>query len=87
MAPTQQKALLLQTKQGEFAVGTIDVPKPGPGEILVKVEAAGLNPVDWVVQAYGIFVTEYPAVLGSDSAGEVVELGEGVTSFVVGDKV
>ncbi|OSC97715.1 GroES-like protein [Trametes coccinea BRFM310] len=85
--PTQQKALFLQAKQGEFAVGTRPVPKPGPGEILVKNEASGLNPVDWKIQTYGIFVDKYPTVLGIDAAGVVEAVGEGVTIFKTGDKV
>ena len=45
----QENALLLLEKQGDFTVGELDVPKPGPGELLVKVIAAGLDPVDWKV--------------------------------------
>ncbi|KAI9061179.1 GroES-like protein [Trametes sanguinea] len=85
--PTQQKALFLQAKQGEFAVASRPVPKPSPGEILVRNEASGLNPVDWKIQAYGIFVEKYPVVLGIDAAGVVEAVGEGVTRFKTGDKV
>lgn len=46
-----------------------------------------LNPVDWKIQKEGIFLENYPAVVGSDASGEVVELGEGVTSFKKGDRV
>ncbi|KAG5720977.1 Zinc-type alcohol dehydrogenase-like protein C2E1P3.01 [Termitomyces sp. T112] len=84
---TTQKALLLESKQGKFVVGSRDIPKPGPGELLVKVLATGLNPVDWKIQKYGIFVTEFPAVLGTDLAGTVEVVGEGVTSFKKGDRV
>ena len=87
MAPSSQKALLLDAKFGKFVVGTIPVPKPGPGEILVKIQAAALNPVDWKVQKYGIFADKFPAVLGMDIAGGVEELGEGVTDFKIGDRV
>ena len=83
----KQKALLLLEKQGDFAVREIDVPKPEPGEILVEVRATGLNPVDWKIQKIGFAVSEYPAVLGSDSAGVVKEVGEGVAGFEVGDRV
>jgi len=87
MAPTKQKALLLEYKQGPFTVSEIDVPRPGPGEILVKTISAGLNPADWKVQAYGLFYETFPAIVGSDGAGIVEELGEGVTEFEVGDKI
>ncbi|GBE88087.1 GroES-like protein [Sparassis crispa] len=85
--PSEQKALLLQSKQGSLAVGTIDVPKAGPGELLVKTESTALNPVDWKIQSYGIFATDFPAVLGTDAAGIVEEVGEGVSGFAVGDRV
>jgi NADPH:quinone reductase-like Zn-dependent oxidoreductase len=49
--------------------------------------ASALNPVDWKVQKLAYFVTDYPAVIGSDSSGEVVEVGEGVTNFAKGDRV
>lgn len=87
MAPTQQKVLYLTKKQGSFEVHTADVPKPGPGQILVKVEATALNPVDWKIPAHGLFIEAFPAILGSDAAGTVEELGEGVTGFAKGDRV
>ncbi|GBE88144.1 chaperonin 10-like protein [Sparassis latifolia] len=83
----QQKVLFLQSKQGKFAVGTTAVPTPGPGELLVKVEATALNPVDWKIQAGGFMITEYPAILGGDVAGTVEAIGEGATGFTVGDRV
>ncbi|PSR83376.1 hypothetical protein PHLCEN_2v5755 [Hermanssonia centrifuga] len=85
--PTQQKSLLLLEKQGPFAIQNTDIPEPGPGELLVEIHATALNPVDWKIQVYGIFIQDYPAVLGQDAAGIVKELGEGVASFAVGDKV
>lgn len=85
--PSEQKVLYLESKQGPFVVHTAPTYVPGPGEILVKVEATALNPVDWKIQAYGFFVEDYPSVLGTDGAGTVEELGEGVTGPAKGDKV
>lgn len=85
--PTQQKALLLQTKQGEFVVGTRPVPKPAPGEILVKNEYVALNPADWKIRELGFMIQTYPAVLGIDASGTVEAVGEGVDKFKLGDKV
>lgn len=81
------KALFLLEKQGDYAVKDVPTPKPGPGELLVEIEATGLNPADWKIHDYGVFITEYPAVLGTDAAGIVKEIGEGVTGFAPGDRV
>ncbi|KAF5372165.1 hypothetical protein D9758_005050 [Tetrapyrgos nigripes] len=90
MSQPLQKALLLQTKQGSFAVSTIPRPLSAtPGELLVKVMASGLNPGDWKVKEYGWFLADdhYPAILGADVAGEVEEVGNGVMGFKKGDRV
>ncbi|KAF5342139.1 hypothetical protein D9611_002033 [Ephemerocybe angulata] len=88
MAPTEQKALLLEKKFGDLVVNTSwPVPKPKKDEVLVRIQSAALNPVDWKIQKYGIFITTFPSILGSDVAGDVVELGEGASNFAVGDKV
>ncbi|KAF7789614.1 hypothetical protein EIP86_000560 [Pleurotus ostreatoroseus] len=83
----QQKALFLVEAKGAFAVQQTDIPKPGPGELVVEIHATSLNPVDWKIQAFNFFIENYPAILGTDSAGIVKEIGEGVTGFAVGDKV
>ncbi|KAF9555153.1 medium-chain dehydrogenase/reductase like protein [Agrocybe pediades] len=87
MPPAVQKALFLTEKFGTISVQETQVYKPGPGEVLVKVHSTSLNPIDWKVQRMGLLVTEFPAVLGTDVAGEVVEVGEGVVGFEVGDRV
>ena len=87
MAPLTQKALLLDAKFGKLVVDTIPVPKPSSGDILIKIYAAALNPVDWKIQKYGVFIQSYPAILGTDISGEVEEIGENVTDFKKGDRV
>lgn len=86
MSP-QQKALFLLKKQGDFEVGSRNIPSPGAGQLLVKVHSAALNPVDYKIKDTGGFITHYPAVLGADIAGTVEELGEGVKNFRKGDRV
>ena len=71
-------------------VRDIAVPVPARGEILVRVHAASVNPVDWKVR-YGqarIFTgSKFPKVLGCECAGEVFETGAGATKFRKGDRV
>ncbi|KAI0071249.1 GroES-like protein [Panus rudis PR-1116 ss-1] len=85
--PTQQKALRVPAKQAPMVVDTIDVYKPEAGEILVRIEAVALGPADWKVHEFGVWVTEFPAVLGMDGAGVVVQTGEGVSNVVPGDRI
>ena len=85
--PPSQKALYLNKRFGDFVVQDAPIYKPGPGEILIKVHATSLNPVDWKIQKYGAFIEEFPAILGTDVAGDVEELGEGVSEFKKGDRV
>jgi NADPH2:quinone reductase len=61
-------------------------PTPGSGQVLVKVAAAGVNFIDTYRRA-GIYPVPFPHVVGSEGAGEVVALGEGVTDLAVGDRV
>ncbi|TBU29598.1 GroES-like protein [Dichomitus squalens] len=87
MASLMQKALILPAKQGKFVVGSTMIPSPGPLEVLVRVESAALNPVEWKIQAYGVFVSTYPAVLGTDGAGIVEDIGSDVTTLAKGDRI
>ncbi|GHI09845.1 NADPH:quinone reductase [Streptomyces cellostaticus] len=70
----------------------VERPGPGPGQLLVAVRAAGVNPVDWKLRGGYRRPGEsgervFPAVFGSEAAGVVVAAGEGVTGFDVGDEV
>jgi NADPH2:quinone reductase len=61
-------------------------PKPGPGEAVVRIEAAGLNFID-VYQRTGLYPRPLPFTPGSEGAGEVVAVGESVTHVAIGDRV
>ena len=61
-------------------------PTPGPGELLVRVAAAGVNFID-TYRRSGVYRMEYPHVVGVEGAGVVEALGEGVDGFAVGDEV
>ncbi|MGE5488480.1 MAG: zinc-dependent alcohol dehydrogenase family protein [bacterium] len=72
----------------ELTPGEIEIPDPGPGELLVRVVACGTNPVDAKIRANGTWAKlELPAVLGYDVSGVVEKTGAGVTEFKEGDEV
>ena len=88
--PTEQKALRLLHHAGPYEIHTIPVLTLEPGEVLVRVEAAGLNPADWKMrftEYSSVLNNDYPALEGLDVAGTIVKLGEDVTEFEIGDKV
>jgi len=62
-------------------------PEPIGTEVLVRVHAAGVNPVDWKTRSHGGFLGEPPFVLGWDVSGVVEALGRGTTRFAAGDEV
>ena len=86
------KAIVLNEygDSSHLKLAEIPEPKPGAGEIKVKVAAAGLNPIDWKLRSgdYKAFMPiQFPFVPGVDVSGQVVELGPGVTQFKVDDRV
>jgi len=86
------KALVLTRYARAGATEICEIPRPTikPGEMLVRVHAAALNPIDYMIPK-GLFKPivklKLPITMGSDLAGEVVEVGGDVTRFKVGDAV
>ena len=71
-------------------VDEVPRPRPGAGEVLVKVRVAGVNPIDWKLrsgQLQAFMPLALPFTLGIDLAGRVVEVGPDVAGFTVGDDV
>ena len=64
----------------------IATPVPGPGEVLVRMHAVGVNFID-IYRRQGIYPVSLPHIPGNEGAGEVVSLGPGVTSVSIGDRV
>ncbi|XP_022151048.1 chloroplast envelope quinone oxidoreductase homolog [Momordica charantia] len=93
MGSTIMQAVLYQSYGGgSAALKHVEVPIPTPikDEVLIKVEAVSLNPIDWKIQKGLIrpFVPrKLPHIPGTDVAGEVIEVGPGVKSLKAGDKV
>ncbi|KAJ3066034.1 hypothetical protein HDU99_003976 [Rhizoclosmatium hyalinum] len=80
-------ALVQSVKSGPQEVKQVDVPALKAGEVLVKLEATGLNPVDYKIAHYGVFIQSWPTILGSDGAGVVVAAADDVSVPAIGDRV
>ena len=89
--PTPENlALWLPKRGGRFTVGPAPYTRPGANEVVVRTRAVGLNLVDGIPGfAYRLILPwlTFPAIVGCDVAGEVVETGPGVSRFKVGDRV
>lgn len=86
------RAVVISAYGGNEVVELKDmpIPSPKPGEVLIRVIAAGVNPVDWKVRTGELKLLigrRFPKILGFECAGEVVETGSRVTKFKKGDNV
>lgn len=84
----QAKAIRIDTHGGSevLKLVTVDVPAPAQGEVTIRQKAAGLNFIDIYFRT-GLYPHPLPHGLGFEAAGDVVEVGEGVTHLKVGDRV
>ena len=83
------KALFTNTYESDFVTTETEKPTTKKGEVLIKIHASGVNPIDNKIR---LGLSPYaspvlPAILGTDLAGVIEEIGEGVTEFKVGDEV
>lgn len=83
------KAIRVHEFGGPDVLQVEDVPDPqaAPGQVLVRVEAVGVNPVDTYIRAGGYGKRPLPYTPGSDAAGTVAAAGEGVDGISAGDRV
>src|SRR6266851_4676498 len=86
------KAIRIHNYGGPEALQYEDAPRPKPqaGEVLVRVHAAGVNPIDWKVREghmKDFWPHKFPLILGWDLSGVVEEIGAGVSRFKKGDEV
>ena len=90
---TTSRAVQLESFGGPEVLNLREVPapQPGSGQIRVRVTAAGLNPMDWFMTSDAETATRFglslPSGFGTDYAGVVDQVGDGVTEFAVGDRV
>lgn len=85
--PSSHKAAVVPEAGAQHKVVDRSLAALADDEIAVKVNATAINPVDWKIRDYRVFISNFPAVLGSDAAGEVVAVGSSVTSHNVGERV
>jgi NADPH2:quinone reductase len=84
--------IIPEEEGGALAWRDVPEPKPQPGQVLIRVKAAGMNRAD-LAQRKGLYPTpstastNTPMIAGLEAAGEVAALGEGATGFTVGDRV
>jgi len=76
----QHLATVLSSKDSGLKIIHRPTPTPGPAELLIKVKSIALNLIDWGMRDQGIFLTSYPAVVGSDISGIVISAGSSVPS-------
>ena len=83
------QALILHTFAKPMTLENLPVPQPGPGKILVRIAASGVNPLDTKIAAGAAphARPRLPAILGVDVAGTVAAVGDGVTTFQIGETV
>lgn len=86
--PSTQQAVRFDRTGGPEVLDLVEVPvpSPGPGEILIRHAAVGLNFID-IYQRTGLYPLPLPSRLGREAAGVVEAIGDGVTRFRVGDRV
>jgi NADPH:quinone reductase-like Zn-dependent oxidoreductase len=87
--PPINSAAWISAGKARLETGPAPYPSPGPDQIVIRNRAVAVNPLDWIIQVapFTYRWLTYPAVLGADVAGEVVQVGSAVTRFRAGDRV
>lgn len=82
------KAIQIQSTGGPEVLEVVElpIPEPGPGQVLIRVEATGVNFIE-IYFRKGVYKTAFPLIPGSEAAGTIEELGPGVNGFKAGDAV
>lgn len=88
--PQTFKAATVPEPGAQHVVSDRELAPLAAGEVAVKITATAINPVDWKIRDYKVFIKDYPAVLGSDAAGTIAAIGPEVNpdlALNVGDRV
>jgi Zn-dependent alcohol dehydrogenase len=81
------QAAWIDEKATPLRVAEAPFPVAGAGEVIIESRAVAVNPLDWHMQDWGVFIQQWPSIFGGDVAGVVHKVGEGVTKFKPGDRV
>src|SRR5215831_10149418 len=89
MSTVMMQAAVLEHHEAPFRLASVSRPIPGPGQVLVRIAASAVNPLDIKIRAGAAAHARHPlpAILGLDLAGTIEATGEGVTRFRRGDQV
>lgn len=84
----QQQAIVVNEPSDASGLvpAEIPVPAPGPGQLLVKIAATGVNFIE-TYQRSGVYAVDYPFTPGTEFSGVVEQIGDGVQNYKVGDRV
>lgn len=85
--PKNVAAWALKAKTRPLTVSKADYTSPPKHHVAIQVVDVAVNPIDWIMQDQDLFGIDYPNVFGQDVAGEVVEVGDKVDDFKVGQRV
>jgi NADPH:quinone reductase-like Zn-dependent oxidoreductase len=86
-SPKNAAAWILHAKERPLVVSSAPYTKPPKGHVVIKVYDVAVNPIDWTLQDSDLFKLQYPTILGSDVAGEVVDAAKDVNDFQIGQRV
>lgn len=80
------RAMVLE-EPGKLVLKEVPIPKPGPRDVLLKVKYAGICGSDFPIYNRGLFVPKLPHIIGHEASAVIVEKGEQVQGFEIGDRV
>lgn len=87
MSDLSNEAAWLTEAGAPLKVDVAPMPTPAADELVIKVGAVAINPMEANISKTGMMLQDYPAILGSDGAGEVIAVGSDVQNFTPGDRV
>ncbi|KAG9103999.1 hypothetical protein FRC06_006263 [Ceratobasidium sp. 370] len=87
MTASSMLAIVQESPRAELELRTVPVPRPGAGDVLVRVAASTVHALDFKILRYGIIAQEWPFTGGNEFAGTVVAVGLGVEKLQVNDRI